>query len=480
MTDLTQGCGPQHGRHVRSVHVSRMPSWNVVGTGAVHRLSVLFGPAMRRNLWAIADQAITAASNFVLLLVLGRLFGSEDFGAYNMALSLFFLVASLHNSLLIEPMLVFGGRRFRNALQIYFRHVFLIGNGAFGLAALLLFLTVGYALQIWADARIGAALVGVGVAMPCVLLSALLRRACYVCGAMPVAVAGGGVYLSVLLGSTWLLNGLGMLTLILGALPMGVAGGAASAVILVAIRRQPSMEPAPSLLEVTQLHVRYARWSASSEMLHWLVSNLPILALPIWFGLEAPATFKILNLLYMPVFQIVAACNSSLIPVLTRCRESPTFPDIVRRAVLLWCALAVAYGACLALLARPLVAFLYNGRYAFSESWIVLMAVAAIGYSLANVLFAALRALERPDRVFTAYVAMSVVLIGALPFYPAFGMTAVVVSLAVGWAAACGVSAVPAQRLMRDFAHRRARACLVRRCASQRKRMPSPVLKESA
>ncbi len=402
----------------------------------------LLQPGFGRNILAISDQALTAISSFALLLYLSRYFDNRDFGAYSFGFSLFFMAAAIHNSLLTEPMLVFGATRYKSDTGLYIKRVLLIGNNGFGFCVSAILLVISQTVRVKGSAELSDALVGIAIAAPLSLTSVLMRRVCYLQSKIHLAVMGSALALVVMLASVLAASMTGALTLMTAALPMGLASAVAAAYLARRMPKAASAGPSESLRAMLVQHVRYARWSTSSEMIHWLVSNLPVIALPIWFSFEGAGTFKILNLLYMPLYQIVAACMASLIPHLARAAERGTFASLVRSSSRLWVGLAVLYGLVLTGVARPISFFFYGGRYDVGFAWLVLLLVAGILYTLANVHFAALRAAQRPDCVLKAYLVLCCILLSFVPLYPSLGMTAVLASLAAGWGSVCVITTV--------------------------------------
>src|SRR5258708_26936586 len=59
--------------------------------------------------FALADQGLISGSNFVISILLARWLVPEQYGAYAVAFGIFILLTVLYQSLLLEPMAVFGG-----------------------------------------------------------------------------------------------------------------------------------------------------------------------------------------------------------------------------------------------------------------------------------------------------------------------------------------------------------------------------------
>src|SRR5437763_16367776 len=68
---------------------------------------------------ALADQGLTAASNFLLAVLLARQLGSEQYGAWALAFEVFLLVTILYSSFILEPMSVFGASDYKDCMREY-------------------------------------------------------------------------------------------------------------------------------------------------------------------------------------------------------------------------------------------------------------------------------------------------------------------------------------------------------------------------
>lgn len=410
-------------------------------------LSNRIPPRLRRNFLAVADQGIFALSNFVLVLYLSRHMPTEDFGAYSFALSIFFLTTALHNSVLVEPMLVYGANRYREQLGTYLDKLITVGNSAFSAFVLAAFLAASAALHAIGQNNIADAFIGIGLAAPFSFLAALIRRTCNLRGLTHIAVLGGVLYLAVLVGSLVALSHYDLMTLTLAAAPMGLAGAAFSAFAMIFIPAAANAPDAPVPTDIVRQHGRYARWAIASETVHWMASNLAIVLLPLWYGPNASATFRVVSLLYMPLYQAVAALAATVVPLLSSSRGTASFAPLASRTTLAFLGLGLAYAAVITLVAGNILEFVYGDRYRISAGWAASLAAIGVFFSLAHAQFSALRALERPDAVLLAYAGLCLVLIGSVPFYPAYGLSAAFAGLGAAWAAACGVNAAMLARI---------------------------------
>ena len=75
---------------------------------------------------AVLDQGLISGSNFVISILLARWLIPEQYGAYAVALGINVLLFTVYQSLLLEPMSVFGGSSYRECLRGYLGSLFWI------------------------------------------------------------------------------------------------------------------------------------------------------------------------------------------------------------------------------------------------------------------------------------------------------------------------------------------------------------------
>jgi O-antigen/teichoic acid export membrane protein len=171
----------------------------------------------------------------------------------------------------------------------------------------------------------------------------------------------------------------------------------------------PSLVSEGLVREVFGDHWGYGRWAIASEALTWIPGNIYYLLLPAWGGLEASAAFKALMNLIMPILHANTALSALLAPTLVRARRGGGFGRLVRLALALYTLGAALYLVLLGLFHHQLVAWLYGGRYREYANLLWFLGFSLLITGAVTVLGTALRALERPDRVFWAYLFTTVV-----------------------------------------------------------------------
>ncbi len=402
-----------------------------------------FGRWLGRGSWAVMDQGFFAGSNFVLSLLLARWLIPQDYGAFTVAYTVFWLLLSLDNALLIEPMLVFGAGKYEGRMSEYLR-VLLYGNLGFAALGSLLLLLAGLVFWLSASNALSSALWGLALAGPFMRFHYLVRRACYVRLKPHLAAFGSALYMALTLFGIYVLYQSSWLSAAAAFGMMGFASCAAGLWLAVRLRVNPTPPLAATQLihETFKDHWGYGRWAVPTNVLALLSGNIYFLLLPIWWGLEASAALRALLNFVMPVLQAVSALSNLLLPTLVRVRGRARFAYILRLTLLLFTFGAAVYGALLIIFDDSLVAWIYGGQYSEYADLLWLVGLLPTVYMVVEMLSAALRALERPDRIFLAYAFSTVTaLTVGLLFLIITGVSGAVVGILVSQLTAVGAVA---------------------------------------
>jgi O-antigen/teichoic acid export membrane protein len=371
------------------------------------------GRWLKKGFWAIMDQGLFAGSNFILNILLARWLTPDEYGAFGMAFAVFLLIGSLHSATLVEPMLVFGSGKYKDRLPEYLGAL-VYGHVGFGALGGLALLVAGLGFVLWGSAALGASLLALAVAGPFILLLWLMRRACYALLEPRLAAAGGAWYMVLMCAGAFVVYRSGWLSTASALGIMGVSSLAVSIWLAVRLRvRRPPLRKDDLTGGALKTHWEYGRWSVASKGLSWVPSNIFYLLLPIWGGLAAGGSFKAMMNLLMPMLQTNAALTVLLLPILVRAKQNSEFGSYVRLALVLLSLPMIAYWLLLGIFHQPLVNFLYAGRYVEYSELLWLFGLVPVAASVKEVLSQSLRALERPDQLFLAYLFAAVV-VGSL------------------------------------------------------------------
>jgi O-antigen/teichoic acid export membrane protein len=411
--------------------------------------------------WAITDQALFAGSNFVLNVMLARWLTPSGYGAFSVAFSLFLLLGTAHSALLTEPMTVLGPGKFGGRLPHYLR-VLVRDNFRFGLLSSLPLLALGLGFGLFGSPDFALLFVTLALVSPLVLFSWLVRRACYVRLVPSLAALSGVVYTVLMLGGLWGLYRGHRLSTSSALAVMGASSLIAGCATLRPLGVSRTAAPRELRDEALHAHWNYGRWAMATHAIGWLPRNIYYLLLPAWGGLAESAALKALMNLMLPATHANSAMAILLIPMLVRARDAEasgqtvdnrdTFRRLTYGALALFVLGVAAYWLILTVFHRPLIHWLYGGRYEESGRLLWVLGLSLLAGAAVDVFGAALRALERPDRVFWSNLASTALALSVgLTLLATLGVMGAAIGLFLS-------SAIRAAAMWRDYSYLQRRA----------------------
>ncbi|HFB98709.1 MAG TPA: hypothetical protein ENJ62_06175, partial [Bryobacterales bacterium] len=147
---------------------------------------------------ALADQAMVSGTNFLTSVLLARWLAPAEYGLYALMLSFVYLLASVQQALVIQPMRVFGGTIYKAEQRDYFGNL-VLGSVGIGLAMAAVFSIVGLIWRWFGDGDAPQALIGAGLAVFGVMLFWLGRNASYITSGPKAASVCDAVYVVITL-----------------------------------------------------------------------------------------------------------------------------------------------------------------------------------------------------------------------------------------------------------------------------------------
>ena len=353
------------------------------------------------------DQGLVSLSNFTLNILLARWLSPTEYGAFGVTYTIFLLFGTFHSALLNEPMLVFGPGKYKDKIKAYVQ-VLLYGHWIFGVIVGTLFFLSYITTSCFTNSRLAPAFFGLSISSPFVLFQWLMRRACYI-NLQPqlAAISGAGYMVLIFLGAVSL-NHFEWLDPASTLLLMGIASLLSGLWLLYKLGMHLKINNDTQLRrDVFCDHWRYGRWSLGTAGLAWIPSNVFMIFLPIWWGLEASAAYKALLNLILPMVNVTTALGTILLPVLVDKKGSPAFNHLVIFMSVFFVLGATIYWLLLGLFGGPIIHFIYLGNYSEFIGLLWLTGIIPIMGALVTISGAALLALELPNKVFYAFIASS-------------------------------------------------------------------------
>jgi O-antigen/teichoic acid export membrane protein len=404
-----------------------------------------------RGLLALLDQGLISGANFLVGILLARHLAAKQYGAYALAFEIFLFLSVAYGALVLEPLSVFGASVYRNSNREYLGILLRIH----AVIAAVIFLGLGVCALVLQWIKPGSnmvsALVGVGVASPCILLFWLARRGFYVRLSPREAALGAFFYSVVVLGGLIIVDRLGFLSPLAAFLLMA-AGAVVTAPMMLArlgltLRLKSS---ASQIAEVIRRHWGYGRWALGSAVAIWFSGAIYYPLLGAFHGLGEAGSFKALMNFSSPIGQAFAAMSLLSLPFAARAHHHGSLNGrnhLAARLAIIYGGGTILYWVIIVIFRGPIIHHLYAGHYAEITSlvpWLALGSVLRISATSQAVI---LRAMHSPYLVFVAYAAASAVavLLG-VPCTWAFGLSGSVFTLVLSSAVALVVASVLAHR----------------------------------
>lgn len=398
-------------------------------------------PWCAKAFFALLDQGLISGSNFALGILLARWLGAEEYGAYALAFAVFILLSLVYQSLLLEPMSVYGPSVYRDKLRGYTGTLIWIHI----VIALATFLTMGAgALALAHSVHFGSltsALIGAAIAAPCVLLFWLARRVYYLKLASSQAAVGAVLYSLLLFGTLALLRLQHTMSPMLAFVVMATAALVTSAYLLLRFRPQLSWKASdPDLKQVTHENWEYGRWALVSSIFMWVPWNIFYSLVASFSSMADSGQLRALLNFALPMAQTFGAFSLLFLPHAARLNEEKGWPAVQQNAyriMALFIAGGLAYWTIVYLFHAQLVDLLYAGQYTGIEHLIPAIGIASLLWGAAQGPAIALRARKEPYSVFVMHFVSALVAIAVgIPATVRFGIDGAVLAILLASGAA--------------------------------------------
>lgn len=383
---------------------------------------------LNRGSLAILDQGLISGSNFLVSILLARWLAPDFYGAYAVAFGILVLLTLVYSALILEPMSVYGGAVYRSSLLGYVKSLLKMHAAVSLVFALLV--SAGAILVSYSgrDSGLAGALLGVAIAAPCVLLLWVLRRALYLKMHSGRAAAGALLYCVLMVTGLWIFNAKSLLSPFNALLLMGAAALVASVLLIAFLRADFGRDSvtAPTFAEACQRHWQYGRWALASSFVAWIPAYIFLPLLTAFAGMAKSGELKALANFIAPLDQTLAALSLLFLPHAARVRAEQSHQDVrslTRNLLVLSIAGSAIYWLIVINLRAPIFSLLYSGRYTDVSYLLPAVALGSILWSAAYGPAIALRAMESPKSVFTAYLVTSLICLAVgIPATRYFGL----------------------------------------------------------
>jgi O-antigen/teichoic acid export membrane protein len=415
-----------------------------------------FAPWAMKGGFAVLGQGLVSGCNFVVSILLARWLLPGQYGAFAVAYAVFLLFTMLYQSLLTEPMSVFGASSFRECMRGYFKSVLFLHLASALVVLITLSAAAEAALKIARGGGLPGALAGFALAGPVILAFGLARRMFYVDLSTGLPACGAAVYCGLTISALFLAHRYHWLSPMSAVIMMGFGALCASFLLFTQLNfRLPPSLSRPSLRTAWSRHWKYGRWALAAAAMSWIPSNIFYPLVSAFFGMVQAGELKAVMNFILPIGQTYAALSTLLLPYAAGIISSAGWVGaeaMVRRVTWLCTAGGVGYWALVLLLRGPLFRVLYSGRYTDVMYLLPVAAVGSVCWSAFIGPATVLRAMESPNSVFVAVgLSSSIAFAVGLPATWAFGVRGAVWAMTLSEGLAFAAAFALARRKLRAF-----------------------------
>lgn len=362
---------------------------------------------------ALFDQGFISGSNFLIGILLARWLTPDAYGSYALAFSILLLLLLVYQSLVLEPMTVFGASSYRHSLRPYFKRLLKM-HLILASAIVVVLGCVAVAIRYYAPpGPLPGALVGVTVAAPCILLFWLARRVFYLGLSLVPAATAAGIYFVVVVAGMYSAYRFHWLSPLSAYLVMALGALITSAFLLMQLRKLLSGRTnLPSQGALWRRHWGYGRWALAGCVAGWIPAYIYYPILSSSSGMASVGELKALTNLSLPLFQAYTALSMLFLPNIARiyADEGPQgVLAFTRKITMVFVAGATLYWAVVIPFRTNTFHLLYSGKYMEVSYLVPLVALESVLWCATCGPAIALRGVESPSSVFWARCASTFV-----------------------------------------------------------------------
>jgi O-antigen/teichoic acid export membrane protein len=361
-----------------------------------------------RETWALTDQAVVSATNFLTNIMLARFMGLREFGVFALAWMSVLFANSIQNALIVAPMMSIGPKQEEMERPRYFGAIFFHELILALLCFVLVFVGLLCSSRFFSHVNLHHLALPLAVSALAYQGQDFLRRYFFSIRRNRCALLDDLISYLPQLPIIFLLHRWGRLT-------SATALWAMAATSLVGLAAgwlwiEPLRFGWQAIKSVWLRHWKISRWLTGSALLQWTSGNLFVVAAPVYYGAAAAGVLKASQNL-MGVTHVWFQGLDNVVPVETarRLRDGGVAGMLAytRSILARWGGLTLAFALVLGVAPAFWLRLIYGAQMAQYGYILRLYALLYLFIFVGGPLRAGLQALEFTSPIFCSYLAMS-------------------------------------------------------------------------
>jgi O-antigen/teichoic acid export membrane protein len=361
-----------------------------------------------REIWALTDQTVVSATNFLTAVMLVRFMGLREFGVFTLAWMSVLFVNSLQTALIVAPMMSIGPKQEEKDRPFYFGAVVFQEMVLVSCCFVLVFFALKVSDGYFSHMGLRQLALPLAVSAFAYQMQDFVRRYLFATRHNHRALADDALSYLTQLPILFFLHRVGHLNSATALWAM--AGTSLVALLPGWFWMEPLAFNREWITAVTRRHWRVSRWLTGSALLVWTSSNVFLLSAPIYYGAAAAGVLKASQNI-MGVTHVWFQGLDNVVPVETarRLREGGVHSMLVytRSILIKWGGLTALFAFVMAVAPSFWLRLIYSPEMAQYGYILRLYAPVYVVVFVGSPLRAGLQALEFTVPIFWSYLVMT-------------------------------------------------------------------------
>jgi O-antigen/teichoic acid export membrane protein len=405
------------------------PVWKVKqrsGGTFLSTIKALSWPRVRQVGLSVADQALSVGGMFLVNVSLARTRSKEEYGVFALSYSVFTFLVALHNAAILETYTVYGSGRYQNHFSAYAKLLW-HRNILLGLTLTVILPLLWYGLAWTSPVMASRTILGLGLTCGTLLTASFVRRTFYIRRRPDLAAKFSIIFFVACSALLWLSMRAGILdgfyAFVITALAWIVAG-------LFMLRELPWKAASENFSELEPAywseHWKYSRWVLVTALVFQLTTQGYFWVTAGLLSIKEVGNLRAVYNLVLPLDQLFGAMSLVVLPMMCSRYASRRIAGLLpiwKTYCSGWFLVSCSFAGVIWLIGQPVMHLLYAGRFDSVSSLVRILALLPVVMGVGHTLNGALKAAEKPNFVFFAYLfSGTVTFLAGIPLVIHFGL----------------------------------------------------------